>query len=400
MRIALFNVKYSPNLGDGLLAECLERELADSQTEATTLDLAGRLDYGDGLSRHRRSVLAILDHSPPFLRRSFVRLALGRAISKRLRPLWQKTLATADAVVVGGGNLFADQDLNFPLKVSAALDAAAGAGLPVGIFGVGVSDDWSPPGRALFARALQRSNLAYVAVRDDRSRQSWIRGLRDTGIKPATLCRDPGVLAARHFPSTRQANHTKRIALGVTDPLALRYHAVGAAVTEAGLTSWIAELVTRLVASQNEVILFTNGSPEDQAYMTRIGPRLIARGPGQVSVAPAFKRPHELASFISGVDLVLAHRLHANIAAFAYRVPHIGFVWDPKLHAFFEATGRSAFVATACVDSPAQIAGLAERAMKEGLDAELHRRIVDAARDDIKQLRQSLGGLERARPDA
>jgi len=27
-RIALLNVKYSPNLGDGLLSECLEAELA------------------------------------------------------------------------------------------------------------------------------------------------------------------------------------------------------------------------------------------------------------------------------------------------------------------------------------------------------------------------------------
>ena len=28
MKIALLNVKFSPNLGDGLLCECLERELA------------------------------------------------------------------------------------------------------------------------------------------------------------------------------------------------------------------------------------------------------------------------------------------------------------------------------------------------------------------------------------
>ena len=44
MKIALLNVKFSPNLGDGLLSECLERELAEALPGATvvSIDLAGR----------------------------------------------------------------------------------------------------------------------------------------------------------------------------------------------------------------------------------------------------------------------------------------------------------------------------------------------------------------------
>ena len=400
MKIVLFNVKYSPNLGDGLLAECLERELADCETEATTLDLAGRLDYGDGLGRHRRSALAILDKSPPVLRRLMVRAALGQMIDKRLRPLWGQALAHADAVVIGGGNLFADQDLNFPLKVSAALGEAAAAGLPVGIFGVGVSSDWSEPGRRLFADALRQSRLSYVAVRDDRSRQSWIRGLRATGVKLPILCRDPGVLAALHFPRAAPIERATQVALGITDPLALRYHAAGTAVKESSLTDWFAEVVNRFVGRDYEVLLFTNGSPEDRAYLARIAPRLIASAPGRVSLTPAFRRPSELAVFISSVDLVLAHRLHANIAAFAYGVPHIGFVWDPKLDAFFETTGRSNFIATACLDSPDDILNLAARALSEGINSVRRNSLITAARDDIKELRQSFVGIARARARA
>ena len=44
MKIALLNVKFSPNLGDGLLSECLERELAHALpgVEVVAIDLAGR----------------------------------------------------------------------------------------------------------------------------------------------------------------------------------------------------------------------------------------------------------------------------------------------------------------------------------------------------------------------
>lgn len=46
-RIVLFNVKYSPDLGDGLLSECLERELGRSLPgcEVVSIDLAGRTAY-------------------------------------------------------------------------------------------------------------------------------------------------------------------------------------------------------------------------------------------------------------------------------------------------------------------------------------------------------------------
>jgi hypothetical protein len=50
-RIALLNVKYSPNLGDGLLSECLEAELAHTfqaiapGTQVFSIDLAGRRAY-------------------------------------------------------------------------------------------------------------------------------------------------------------------------------------------------------------------------------------------------------------------------------------------------------------------------------------------------------------------
>ncbi len=57
MKIVVFNVKYSENLGDGLLAQCIEAGLirGAGHIEVETIDLAGREGFGMGGSGRRAS---------------------------------------------------------------------------------------------------------------------------------------------------------------------------------------------------------------------------------------------------------------------------------------------------------------------------------------------------------
>ncbi|MEL6386946.1 MAG: polysaccharide pyruvyl transferase family protein, partial [Pseudomonadota bacterium] len=70
MKLCIFNVKYSPNLGDGVIADCLEAALrrhlpgADIQS----CDLAGRTAFGEGLNRSRALAMRTLDMTPGPLR--------------------------------------------------------------------------------------------------------------------------------------------------------------------------------------------------------------------------------------------------------------------------------------------------------------------------------------------
>ena len=81
LRVGIFNVKYSPNLGDGLLSECLEAELALTVPGLTieSFDLAGRTDYGSS-GRFRGAALSVLQRSPPMVRQVTARFLLGRAL--------------------------------------------------------------------------------------------------------------------------------------------------------------------------------------------------------------------------------------------------------------------------------------------------------------------------------
>lgn len=385
MIVAVANVKFSPNLGDGLLAECLEAELRAGGAETLAIDLAGRQAYGEGL-RHRQAIMTLLEAAPGPLRRAGVGAALGMVVRRRLRPRWRDVLAEADALVLGGGNLLADADLNFPTKIECALAEAAAALIPIGVYGVGVSDNWSRPGQRLFERAMTAGRLTHVAVRDPKSKEIWDRRLAPAGVRPAQVAPDPAVLAARHFPKVAKLPGPPKVGLGVTNPLALRYHAADFSVRDEAFAAWMTKLAQAMAAQGWKVVLFTNGSPEDRQYLDELAPRISAAAPDAITVQPAFATPSELAAFVSSCDLVMAHRMHACIAAYAYEVPHIGFAWDAKLKSFFKSVGREAYVLEAGKAAIADTLAAAEAALAGGVDERVHAAQVEAAQAGIAEL--------------
>jgi len=393
VRVGLFNVKFSPNLGDGLLSECLEAELSMQLPGVTiqTLDLAGRTRYSQG-HRSRASTLAALHHSPQSVRHFLVETILGRKLRSDLRVRWRAALREIDAVVVGGGNLFTDFDLNFPLKIEAAMAETRAAGVPAAVFAVGVSDNWSPRGQALFVRAMSEAGLCYAAVRDDRSAEVWRRRLGSAGVRAPEVVRDPAVLAASHFPRETRGDRTAPlIGLGIMHPIALSYHAGEGDGPARNLEDWFVALAGACLTKGWNVAAFTNGSPEDEAYLARLRPRLEALEPrGALAVARRCANPTAFARFVSGLDLVMAHRLHANIAAYAYEIPQIGFAWDAKLKSFVEHVGREDCLANARRDSVDAVAAMATRQLEAGVEPLRHRSVVAEARAGVAALGEAV----------
>ena len=414
MKIALLNVKFSPNLGDGLLSECLERELARALPGATviSIDLAGRAQYrGHGPSRRGR-VIALLEALPRWARRRAVRLALAALVRFRLRGHVRMRLIGIDAVVVGGGNLLSDTDLNFPMKLAGALDEVARAGLPVAVHAVGVNRRWSAAGHHLFVRALCAAPLITATVRDQRSQRAWHDLLEPHGLPPAGLAGDPGLLAYCHFEPTRRNVPSDRdadtgsalVGLCITSPLAVRYHASGAPPA-LDFAIWYQTAARALVAAGLRVVLFTNGSPEDRAFLGRHGAAwTAAANTGDplamhpVTIAPAFSTPTELVEFLARCDMVIAHRMHACIVAHSFAIPTIGLKWDVKLDSFFTLAGREAFIADCADLDPAELVGLAHRALGEGIDHDRLDQLIAATRADIARLADAITAAVNAAP--
>ena len=264
MRIVIFNCKYSENLGDGLIAETLEATLRALRpgVDVHTCDLAGRTDYGQATMPSRSRALSVLSRLPQAARRQAVATVLGRRLPE-LREAWRARLRGADLAIFGGGQLFQDGDLNFPMKLGAAFELCADVKVPVAIHAVGVSREWSRRGTALFHRLLATDCLS-VSVRDRNSQLSWAGHFRGTRLAQALVVPDPVLAMLVKPPEPGSA-----VGLNVTDPLLLRYHS--GSRTQAGeIASMLRNVVRHVTARGREVVLFTNGASEDEAFLDQI----------------------------------------------------------------------------------------------------------------------------------
>jgi polysaccharide pyruvyl transferase WcaK-like protein len=381
-------VKYSPNLGDGLLSECLERALVEHGADPSgtlSADLSARTAYAPG-DASRGALLAGLGMMPRRLRRAAVRAPLALALRRRWRPHYERQLEGADAVVVGGGNLLTDMDLNFPTKVAAVLAMAAERKLPLAIYGVGVSAEWSPRGTALLRAALRAARPVHVSVRDTPSKANFDALFAEAAGRTAEVVPDPGLLAARYFPR-RGGGGNGPIGLCVTSAAAVRYHSAER-VTAASLASWYARLCTRLARSGRPVVAFTNASPEDEAFLDAVVDDLAA------AAADGFERrrvstPAELAHLIAGMDALVGHRMHALIAAYAFAVPLHALRWDRKVDSFMALIGQPERLSATTPETVHTVAD-------DVLDR-LGRRAVDPRRDRlVESALASVGPLSAA----
>lgn len=362
LKVGILNVAYSPNLGDGLIAECLRHGLASSpaRLDPRFIDLAGRESFSQGLQSKKR-LNAVRSMLPAFALGLASRLYLELLVRFRLRPFYRRQMAGLDAVVLGGGNLLADQDLNFPKKIHGALTEAARRRLPVYLYGVGVSDDWSPTGRQLFLAALGACDLRFISVRDARSATLLARALGPAQRDIVTVL-DPGVFAALALPPVAQEppppNGVARIGVGVMSPAELQYHGLSSLEDHVLFTFYL-DLLADLGARGAQVRVFTNGSPEDRAFAQRLSRAFsegAPAGPWFVDVSERIQSPTDLCHVIAGCTGIVAFRLHALIAALAYDKPFVALAWDKKVGAFLDEVQRPGALADVSLSSAASIA--------------------------------------------
>lgn len=390
MKLVIFGLGFSPNLGDGVIADCLAHAVWERipGIEVAALDLSGRDRFGAVTVSNRGLALAVLARLPRKLRHGLVRWRLTRMLDT-LAPRWAAVLKNADAALIGGGQLFSDADLNFPLKIARAAHCARAADVPVAVHAVGVSRNWSTEGAALFA-AVFAADLRRVGLRDGPSVQAWtdqMPGRLSAPPLPApVIARDPGLLAAECYgPAPRRAGW---VGLCVTDPALLGYHAdgdvVGASAGGASGAGFYAALARALTRQGHRVVLFCNGAAEDLRALGSLAvPLADLITSGQVQIAEAPQRPADLARLIGGLDGLVAHRLHACILGYAYQRPVVGLGWDRKVESFFASVDAARF----CVTDPASgadaVALVLQEALAVGISPSDHARARAEARQAI-----------------
>lgn len=339
LKCSVLAVPFSPNLGDGIIYECLRYGLqqVSPDLDVEPIDLAGRADYSKGAGAKEVWSRRLLSRLPPMARGLVAAVVFGLLQRKKLFSYYQRKLHGADFVIVGGGQLFSEVALNFPIKLGIAADVLEKQQVPVGIYSVGVPDRMSATGQRLFGRLLSRLRVVYASARDARS------STRLSALLPPSNCvhtvRDPAVLAGLVYPASKVPSGTRRptIGINVISPLALELGGDHALVDRWG-TEIYRQMAELLNAAGYGVEFFTNGSFDDENFLKELRLSFQQSPPAQnVYFHDRAQNPGGLAAVISSFDGIIAHRLHALIVGFSFGIPGIGFSRDAKVSAFFDS---------------------------------------------------------------
>lgn len=380
MNIVICAVPFSPNLGDGAIFESIKSRYQSISTEAKVipLDIAGRTRYEASNSNLDR--IRII---PKPLRRYAV---LGYCTLRYLtswRKAWQKILKEADIITIGGGQLFLDEELNFPIKLYLLSRQLKKMRSRKNISFVGVSPTSSIIGRSLLKKAIKNINADSISVRDMESSKNMRKTLGIT--TKISVTPDP----ALYFEKTRQSkqNPTKpnKISICISSPKSLDAEEKLGKEFHQGSTEFYSDLIDKLYKKEFAVSIFSNGAPEDEQLKNKIHNRNLEK---IHHCYPKPLTPSDLKNHISEADIVIAHRLHANIIAYSLGIPSIGLNWDSKVKSFFTAVQRLDYYLEDLAPNAESIIDLVESALKlkpEFLHEMLNKKIDEEISSHLKR---------------
>lgn len=209
----------------------------------------------------------------------------------------------------------------------------------------------SPIRRRLAVAVLRRADAAYA--RDGLSAAF----LRDNGVAGEEF-----IDVAFALPFARQARAAGRVRVGL-NVSGLLYNGGYSGQNELGLLLDYAALthglIEALLARRNvDVHLIVHvtgdGGADDDLPVAR---HLVQLYPGLV-LAPVFASSIEAKTYISGMDYVVAGRMHAAVAAFSTGVPVMPIGYSRKFNGLFGTLGYTHMVDGKATGTDAALAGL------------------------------------------
>ncbi len=352
MKLALINVRFSPNLGDGVIAECIEFALRERLPDLDVVhcDLAGRTEFGSQSSFLRSLAMTVLPSAPASIRESVYARMLETYVRRKLIPHYDETINGSNAAIFGGGQLLADADLNFPMKIAGAASILRRRHIAIAIHAVGVGRNWSTQGAELFKEAFAGADVSWTSVRDDTSLARWNRHFQGLDVPAPRISLDPALLAAKTYPDESEAPTPRRnrplIGLCVTHPNTLEAHFDGVGEAASPDVAFYRDCALKLIEADYDVLAFTNGAHDDEKYLHRCftGGFCKRVGEAHIEVAPRSIAPRDLVALIRRCDVIASHRLHSCIVAYSCKVPNVGMSLNRKLDGFFDTVGRNDFL--------------------------------------------------------
>ena len=334
MKIVIAGETFAENLGDGVISKTLGYLVKEACPEAdlANLDISGRTGWqslAPPVGAKRPSLAANI--IPVNLRRLARWHFFGQRSARRR--YFRSGLKQADLLLIGGGQLMMDSQLQFPLSLELLSTEARALNIPVQIVCCGVGSNWSALGKYLIGKVLRQADK--IAVRDIDSSN---RLTAEFGVKSSAVLIDPALWSKEVFAENlADQRKSGRLGLGVISAAALDEHLrkIRGPVSSADLIDRWIDIIAAARAQYAAIELFTNGHPDDFELANTVAAAVKSRLGYECNVARQPRLPEQLVQDISGYSAVVAYRLHACIIAASLGLPVVGIEWDQKVRSFF-----------------------------------------------------------------
>lgn len=344
MKIVIAAVPYSDNLGDGVIADNLVNFVSNETSyEVTKCDISYRNEV---LSFQRKSKnFDLFIKLPSLLRKLIVLIFFSIKYFTKGKAYLIEKLKNQNLLLIGGGQLISDVDLNFPLKLYFLIKIAEKYDIPTKVISVGVANKWNKLSTLLMKRVLQSKVIVGISVRDKLSKENieHFFGAENVEIipDPALMC---SIVKDYQTDKAFTSSVKKTLGVGVAEINALNHSSDKQNELADNDAILYLELINKVSELGYSPVFFTNGAIEDERYLHEIIKPILERNGLEFDVAPQPKSPKELVNTIKSFNAVIAYRLHANIIATSLAIPCLGVAWDKKVDSFFEYTGKQKYV--------------------------------------------------------
>lgn len=338
-RIVIFGERYSDNLGDGVICQCMEHlvsSCAGEGTSVTVRDLSCRESYdrefqpAQNLWHKLRCKLLLAVRGNPVFQRILQKKYTQeecRYINYNMIGTKHKVLSwckenPADVVIFAGGELFKDYFLPY---ITYLTEGYGKQGAKIYFNACGVDSQNLEYVNRRFSKVLKNKAICALTTR---SLPQTCEKLIDK--QHYCFVPDPAICAKQVYQVGKNTDNPC-IGLGVMaiDDLAEKKQKL--------LAFW-SELVAELDNQGIPYRLFCNGEKADYAFAKEVA---LETGCGEDKLLPCPEAPEELVKQISGFTGVCAFRMHASIIAYALEIPFVSFAWDQKLYDFAASVKQS-----------------------------------------------------------
>lgn len=337
IRIVLVGLLHDTNLGDPAIFQTTRHSIQEYCRQRQIKVNFGYIDIGIyKLPKYRCQALGRLYEK---VRNRLWRLLFKRSFTQddlvKLACVMTIKKNSSAVIFVGGSMIKYKRQKYLHRMIEIVLNRADKLKVPVMFSGVGVEgfDDNNEICMRLKA-SLNRECVKVITVRDDIKMLLSSYLSANSSIRTAKVSDAACSLKKLYSPFSCEKD---TVGLGVIrGDIFAEY---GNCISDEEILNLYLDIYRQIIKVGKKCIIFTNGAIKDYDFAKRLASLIKGKDNSDEILFPRPQTVEDLVGIITRCEAVVATRLHAAIIAYAYEIPFVGLVWNPKQRFFGESIG-------------------------------------------------------------